>query len=46
MIAAISAIEVTPLGGQRANGDVHFWRESLRLFVSEHGNLHMNWIGC
>ncbi len=37
-VRALSDTEVTPFGCQRANGD--FWRESLQLFVSEHGNLH------
>ncbi len=44
-VRALSDIEVTPLGRQRANGVLNFWRESLRLFVSMHGNLHMSWIG-
>ncbi len=38
---ALSVIEVT-FGCQRANGVLNFWRESLRLLVSEHGNLHMS----
>ncbi len=44
-VRALSAVEVTPLGSQRAYGDLNFWRESLRPFVSMHGNLHMNWTG-
>ncbi len=37
-VRALSDTEVTPFGCQRANRD--FWRESLQLFVSEHGHLH------
>ncbi len=44
-VRALSAIEVTPPESQRAYGDLNFLRESLRLFVSMHGILHMNWIG-
>lgn len=29
------------LGGQRANGDLHFQREGLRHLVFEHGVLHI-----
>ncbi len=41
MWGLLSSVEVTPLRGQRANGDLNFWRESLLLFVLEHDILHM-----
>ncbi len=41
MWGLLSSVEDTPLGGQRANGDLHFWRKSLLLFVLERGILHM-----
>ncbi len=39
-VRALSAIEVTTLGCQRANGVLNFGGKVLRFFVSEHGNLH------
>ncbi|KAL0152878.1 hypothetical protein M9458_051811, partial [Cirrhinus mrigala] len=37
----LSPLEAVPPGGLRTNGNFHLWRESLRLFVCEHGILHM-----
>ncbi len=32
---ALSSIEVTPLGGQRANGVLNFWREGFTTLTTQ-----------
>ncbi|KAI2644492.1 NLR family CARD domain-containing protein 3 [Labeo rohita] len=40
-LMSLSSLEAVPPGGPRTNGNFHLWRESLQLFVCEHGILHM-----